>query len=99
MVMKPAEDRLRYDGNDPLNWARDRRIFVQRPVYPEAVVVMGISSQDLTQMRFVQYDHMVETSLHGSATVIWRATHSAVGFVDTVIQTGCLRSRRTMTKA
>ena len=29
VVMKSAKDRLRSDGTDPLNWARDRRILVQ----------------------------------------------------------------------
>ena len=29
VVMKSAKDRLRSNGTDPLNWARDRRILVQ----------------------------------------------------------------------
>src|SRR5215207_4974564 len=34
-----------------------------------------------------------------NASVSWRETHSAVGFVVTLIQTTSLRSSRTMTKA
>jgi hypothetical protein len=29
LVMKPADQGLRHDATNPLNWARDRRIFVQ----------------------------------------------------------------------
>jgi len=29
LVMKPANQGMRYDATDPLNRARDRRIFVQ----------------------------------------------------------------------
>ncbi len=29
MMMKPAKDRVGIYGSDPLNWARDRRIFAQ----------------------------------------------------------------------
>ena len=29
LVMKPADQGLRNDATNPLNWARDRRIFVQ----------------------------------------------------------------------
>src|SRR5664280_705026 len=35
----------------------------------------------------------------GNASVNWRAIHSAVGFVVTLIQTRSRRPRRTMTKA
>ena len=38
-------------------------------------------------------------SFHGNASVIWRATHSAVGCGVTLIQTSSLRSSRTMMKA
>jgi len=30
--MKSAKNRVRFDASGPLNWARDRRIFVQWPV-------------------------------------------------------------------
>ena len=29
IAMKSAKDRVRFDASGPLNWARDRRIFVQ----------------------------------------------------------------------
>jgi hypothetical protein len=37
-------------------------------------------------------DEVVRASSQGKASVSWRATHSAVGFVVTWIQTGSLRS-------
>jgi len=35
----------------PLNGARDRRIFIQRSVRSDVIVIAGIGSQDSTQMR------------------------------------------------
>ena len=29
MVVKPAKNKLRFDASDPLNGARDQRIFIQ----------------------------------------------------------------------
>lgn len=39
MVMKSAEDRICHDRSDPLNRAKGRRIFIQRPVRSGVVVV------------------------------------------------------------
>src|ERR1035437_10704479 len=44
-------------------------------------------------------DHVAGSPSQGNASVIWRATHSAVGFLVTLIQTRSLRSSRTMTNA
>jgi hypothetical protein len=54
MVMKAAEDRVRINDSDPLNRARDRSIFVQRPVRSDVVIVTSIVSQDSAQMRLAQ---------------------------------------------
>src|SRR6476620_5304798 len=42
-------------------------------------------------------DHVARSFIPRNASVIWRATHSAVGCVVTLIQTSSLRSSRTMT--
>ena len=41
MVMKSAEDRVRLDIPDPLNGTKGRRIFVQRPVRSDVIVIDG----------------------------------------------------------
>ena len=62
-----------YAGNDveflqrrraaagPLNRARDWRIFIQRPMCSNLVVIASIGSQDSAQMRLAQDDEMVNT--------------------------------------
>ena len=60
MVMKPAQDWAGTDGSSPLNGARDRRIFVQRPVRSDVVVIASIGSQDPAQMFLAQDDKMVQ---------------------------------------
>ena len=49
--MKAAEDGVRFDASGPLNGARDRRIFIQRPVRSYVVVIANIGSKDPPQMR------------------------------------------------
>ena len=44
-------------------------------------------------------DEVARRSVPRECLVSWRAIHSAVGFVVTLIQTRSLRSRRTTTKA
>ena len=61
MMMEPTQDRARTDGADALNWAPERRIFVQRPMRSDFVVVAAITLKDLTQMRLAQHDDMVKT--------------------------------------
>ena len=51
MVMKAAEDGVRFDASDPLNGARDRRIFIQRPMRSYVVIIVNIGSKDPPQMR------------------------------------------------
>ena len=56
MVMKAAKDGVRFDASSPLNRARNRRIFVQRPVRSDVIVIASIGSQDPAQMRLAQDD-------------------------------------------
>jgi hypothetical protein len=39
LVMQSAEECMRHDTSDPLNWAHDGRIFVQRAVRSDFVVI------------------------------------------------------------
>src|SRR4029077_4628456 len=43
-------------------------------------------------------DHITRSPIPRKCLVSWRATHSAVGLLVTLIQTRSLRSSRTMTK-
>ena len=61
MVMKAAKDGVRFDASSPLNRGRNRRIFVQRPVRSDVIVIASIGSQDPAQMRLAQDDDMVHT--------------------------------------
>jgi hypothetical protein len=57
--MKSAKDCVRTNDSGPLNRARDRSIFVQRPVRSYVVVIASIGSQAPAQMRLAQEDEMV----------------------------------------
>jgi hypothetical protein len=59
MVMKPAENRHRYDAARVLDGAMDRSVFVERPMSPQLVIVGGILRQNPAQVRFAQDNHMV----------------------------------------
>ena len=60
MVMQSAEERIGANAADPLNWARDRRIFVQRSVRSRLIIVRGVFAQDPAQVRLAQEDNMVD---------------------------------------
>jgi hypothetical protein len=45
-VMKAAEQRMRRDASNPLNWARQGRVLVQRSVRSHIVVITGIGLQN-----------------------------------------------------
>jgi len=60
MVMKPAENRHRYDAARVLDGAMDRSVFVERPMSPQLVVVGGIPRQNPAQVRFAQDNHVVD---------------------------------------
>ena len=59
--MKSAENGVRFYVSNPLNGARDRRIFVQRPMRSHFIVVMRVASQSLTQMPLAKHNEMVDT--------------------------------------
>jgi len=60
VVMKSAKYGVGFDASGPLNWARDRRIFIQWPVRSDVVVIGRIGSQDSAQMRLTQDDDMIQ---------------------------------------
>jgi acyl-CoA synthetase (AMP-forming)/AMP-acid ligase II len=60
MVMKPAENRHRYDAARVLDGAMDRSVFVERPMSPQLVVVGGIPRQNPAEVRFAQDNHVVD---------------------------------------
>ncbi len=60
IVMKSAKDWSRFNISSPLNRPIDRRIFVQRPVRSEVIVIASVSSQDVAQMFLAQDDDMVD---------------------------------------
>jgi hypothetical protein len=59
--MKSAKNGVRFDGSGPLNWARDRRIFVERPMRSDVVIIACVRSQNPTQMCLAPDDDMIET--------------------------------------
>jgi len=60
VVMESAKDRVRFDASGALNRARDRSIFVQRPMRSDLVVIAGIGLQDPTQVSLAHDDEMIE---------------------------------------
>jgi hypothetical protein len=46
VVMESAEDGERFDASGPLNRARNRRIFVQRPMRSDVVVIACVGLQN-----------------------------------------------------
>ena len=46
VVMQSAEERMRRDATDPLNRAREWRIFVQRSMCSHIVVIAGMGLQN-----------------------------------------------------
>src|SRR5258706_16339589 len=60
VVMQSAEEWLRRDASDPLHRAREWRIFVQRAVRSQIVVIAGIGLQNPAEGRLAQDDHMVD---------------------------------------
>src|SRR6516164_9495100 len=60
LVMQSTENSMRPDATDPLNRAREWRIFVQRAVRSQIVVIAGIGLQNPAEVRLTQGDHMVD---------------------------------------
>jgi hypothetical protein len=48
------------NASDPLNWARDWRIFVQGPVRSGHIIVGGVFAQDPAQVRLAQDNKIVD---------------------------------------
>jgi hypothetical protein len=61
MVMKSAEQRAGLDVSAPLNRAIGWRIFIQRTVGSDVVVIASIGSQYPAQMRLTQDHDMIQT--------------------------------------
>src|SRR5215472_11408359 len=60
-MMKPAKDGVGFNASYPLDRTRDRRVFVQRPMRSDVVVIAGIRSQNSAQMRLAQNSDVVHT--------------------------------------
>jgi hypothetical protein len=46
---------------DSLHASRGRRVFLEREMCPRVMIVGEIGSQDMPQMPFTEYDHVVQT--------------------------------------
>ena len=60
-VMKSAHDSARTDHTGSLNRASDWRILVQGSMRSDAIVIIGVGSQDPTQMNLAQDNDVVHT--------------------------------------
>jgi hypothetical protein len=58
--MKPTKDSVRRDIPGPLDETKGRRIFTQRPVRPDLVVIVGVPLQDLPQVSLAKDDEVIE---------------------------------------
>jgi hypothetical protein len=59
--MKSAKNGVPFDASGPLNQTNGRRIFVQRSVRSDAVVIISIGLQNSAQMRLAQDNDVVRT--------------------------------------
>ena len=48
------------DGTEGLGRAMERRVLVQGTMDPRLIIVGGICAYDSAQMRFAEYDHVVQ---------------------------------------
>ena len=60
VMMKSAKDGMRFDASGRLNWARDRRIFVQWLMRSDVVVIASTGSQNPAQTRLTKDDDMIQ---------------------------------------
>ena len=60
LVMKAAENGVRRDRAEALNRAVDRRVLVQGTMSPRLIIVGGIRAKYSAQVRFTEYDHVVQ---------------------------------------
>jgi hypothetical protein len=61
VVMKFAKNGVPFDASGPLNQTNGRRIFVQRSVRSNAVVIISVGFQNSAQMRLAQDNNVVQT--------------------------------------
>jgi hypothetical protein len=61
MMVESAQDRAGSDGADALNWTPERRVFVQRTVGSDFIVVAAITSKDSAQVRLPYDNDVVKT--------------------------------------
>jgi hypothetical protein len=61
MMVESAQDRAGSDGADALNWTPERRVFVQRAVGSDFVVVAAITSKHSAQVRLPYDNDVVKT--------------------------------------
>ena len=61
LMMQPADQGMRHNSSDPLNWARDRRILSQGAMSSRRVVIARIGFYESAQVLLTQCDDMVNT--------------------------------------
>ena len=60
-MMQSAKGRLAYNLTDFLDWSMVRRIFLQRHMCSaDVIVIENIFMQNIMQMPFVKYNHMIK---------------------------------------
>ena len=60
VVVESAEDGARFYASGALNRANGRRVFVQRPMRSDVVIIACVRSQDPSQMGLTQNDDMIQ---------------------------------------
>jgi hypothetical protein len=60
LVVKATENWVGRDGTEALGRAMERRVLVQGTMDPRLIIVDGICAQDPAQVRFAEYDHVVQ---------------------------------------
>jgi hypothetical protein len=60
MVMEAAEHWERPDPASVVSGAMNRRVFVQRKMSPDTVVVTGIGPENSAQVAFAEHDNVVK---------------------------------------
>jgi len=58
-VVKPAEDRPRYNPTNSLNRTWDWRVFAQRQVRAHRVVIVQVRKQNVRKVSLTEHDKMV----------------------------------------
>src|SRR5262249_25056980 len=59
LMMQPADQGIRHNASNPLNWARDRRILSQGAMRSRRVVITRIRFYESAQVLLTQCDDMV----------------------------------------